>query len=128
MQAVVKMPRIEITGETIPAELLDFLKKNYRDVRVFDDGEEYITVTQTDWYRQMKADYSPAQALRNYRRRLRMSRKTLGEKLGMPRRSIAAMERGKFNIDQATAHRLAEVFQTFPERFTATLLSNSSFR
>ena len=27
MQAVVKMPRIEITGETIPAELLDFLKK-----------------------------------------------------------------------------------------------------
>lgn len=118
MQAVVKMPRIEITGETIPAELLDFLRKNYRDVRIFDDGEEYITVTQTDWYRQMSADYSPVQALRNYRRRLRMSRKTLGEKLGVPGRSIAAMERGKLNIDQATAHRLAEVFQTFPERFT----------
>lgn len=81
-------------------------------------GEEYITVTQTDWYRQMSADYSPVQALRNYRRRLRMSRKTLGEKLGVPRRSIAAMERGKLNIDQATPHRLAEVFQTFPERFT----------
>ena len=45
MQAVVKMPRIEITGETIPAELLDFLKKNYQDVRIFDDGDEYMTVT-----------------------------------------------------------------------------------
>jgi len=117
MQAVVKTPHIEITGENIPKKLLDFLKKNYKNVELIDDEEEYIDITQTDWFRQMAAEDSPAEALKRYRKRFGMSQIELGEKLNMLKQNVSAMERGTRGISKATAHKLAEIFHSYPGRF-----------
>lgn len=117
MLAVVKKPHIEISGDTIPEKLLKFLTENYDKVEVLNDDEVSIDITKTDWYLEHFTTATPGAVLKRYRRRARMSQKELGEKLGVAKQNISAMERGTRGISKANAHKLAEIFQTSPARF-----------
>ncbi len=117
MLAVVKKPHIEINAEEIPEKLLKFLTDNYHNVEIINNDEELVDITQTAWYREKANKSTPGQVLKRYRKRNGMSQTQLGEKLGMAKQNISAMERGTRGISKATAHQLAEIFQVSPGRF-----------
>jgi DNA-binding XRE family transcriptional regulator len=117
MLVVVKKPHIEIEGESIPEELLQFLHEHYGSVELFSEDEELFDITETEWYREMKNDSSPGDILKRYRKRAGLSQSQLAEKLGMVKQNISAMENGSRGISKTTAHRLSEIFQVSPARF-----------
>jgi DNA-binding XRE family transcriptional regulator len=116
MQAVVKTPHIVVTAETIPEELINFLKDHYKKVDIIEDDEAQ-DITETDWYRKMQNRATPGATLKRYRKRAEMSQSELAEKLGMVKQNISAMEKGTRGISKLTAHKLAEIFQVSPGRF-----------
>ena len=116
MLAVVKTPHIEVTAETIPEELMNFLKDHYKKVEVIEDDEAQ-DISETDWYRKMQSTASPGSTLKRYRKRAEMSQAVLADKLGMVKQNISAMEKGTRGISKQTAHKLAEIFQVSPGRF-----------
>jgi len=120
MQALVKTPHtdIRIQGE-IPARVLEALKSEYgAKLRIYEDDEEYVDIAETDWYKEIKAQTTPGDAIRVYRENLGLTQAQLGEKLGgLPRQIISGMERGKRSISLATAKKLAVIFQVPASRF-----------
>jgi DNA-binding XRE family transcriptional regulator len=117
MLAVVKKPHIEISGDTIPEKLLKFLADNYDKVELLNDDESFVDITKTGWYLEHASTTTPGAVLKRYRKRAGISQKELGEKLGLAKQNISAMERGSRGISKANAHKLAEIFQTSPARF-----------
>jgi len=113
----VKKPHIEISGESIPEELLSFLRDHYKKIDIIEDDESIQDITDTDWYKKMQGRSTPGSILKRYRKRAEMSQKELAEKLGMVKQNVSAMEKGTRGISKATAHKLAEIFQVSPGRF-----------
>ena len=120
MQALVKTPRtsINIQGD-IPSHVLDMLKTEYGDeLKIYQDEEGYIDITQSDWYKEMKAETTPGDAMRIYRKNRQWTQAQLGEKLGkVPRQIISNMESGKRSISLATAKKLSNIFNVPASRF-----------
>ncbi|WP_446008462.1 helix-turn-helix transcriptional regulator [Candidatus Electrothrix sp.] len=120
MQALVKTPRtdIRIQGEISP-RLLDILQSEYGgSLKIYDGDEEYVELTETDWYRQTKAKTAPGDAMRIYRKNQQMTQAELGKRLGnVPRQLVSNMERGKRAISLATAKKLAAIFNVPASRF-----------
>ncbi|WP_460053615.1 helix-turn-helix domain-containing protein [Spirochaeta dissipatitropha] len=112
-----KKPHIEISGDSIPEELIHFLKSHYQDIEIIADDEQALDITDTEWYQEMKENSSPGSTLKRYRRRAEMSQRELAEKLEMVKQNISAMEKGRRGISKRTAHKLAEIFQVSPARF-----------
>ena len=76
MQAVVKTHHIRIEADTIPEELLSFLKKQYGDVEIIiDPDEEYVEITKSSWYRNIKKKLGPG-----YHDRISPISKTVAER------------------------------------------------
>ncbi len=118
MLAVVKKPHIEISGENIPAKLIKFLTDNYSKIEIINDDDISIDITETSWYLEQKNSLSkPGETLKRYRKRLGLSQKQLGDKLGIAKQNISAMERGTRGISKANTRKLAEIFHTSPARF-----------
>ena len=117
MLAVVKKPHIEISGESIPEELLIFLRDHYEKIEIIENEEASQDITDTQWYQSMQGRSNPGSTLKRYRKRAEMSQTELAEKLGMVKQNISAMEKGKRGISKATAHKLAEIFHVSPARF-----------
>lgn len=120
MQALVKTPRtdIRIQGEISP-RLLDILQSEYGgSLKIYDGDEEYVELTETDWYRETKAKTAPGDAMRIYRKNKQMTQAELGKRLGnVPRQLVSNMERGKRAISLATAKKLAAIFNVPASRF-----------
>lgn len=120
MQAVVKMPHIEIhiKGE-IPQKILSVLEEEYgHHVEIEEDDEALVNVFETDWYRDVKSRMTPGKYLKVYRENHGLTQVELGRRLGnVPRQHISNMERGSRNISLKTARKLAEIFSVSPERF-----------
>ncbi|MDA3940344.1 MAG: helix-turn-helix transcriptional regulator [Spirochaetia bacterium] len=117
MLAVVKKPHIEISGDDIPEKLIKFLTDNYQKVEIINDDDDFVDITDTSWYLEHSNTHLPGNALKRYRKRANISQKELGDKLGVAKQNISAMERGTRGISKANAHKLAEIFQTSPVRF-----------
>jgi DNA-binding XRE family transcriptional regulator len=117
MLAVVKKPHIEISADTIPEELLRFLKEHYRNIEIIEDDEVSQDITATAWYREMQGRVTPGSILRRYRKRAGMSQAELASRLGMVKQNISGMENGSRSISKASAHKLAKLFQVSPGRF-----------
>ncbi len=118
MLAVVKKPPIEIAGDNIPAKLIKFLTDNYKKVEIINDDDILVDITKTGWYLENAANMSkPGDVLKRYRKRAGLSQKELGDKLGIAKQNISAMERGTRGISKANARKLAEIFQTSPAKF-----------
>jgi DNA-binding XRE family transcriptional regulator len=120
MQALVKTPRtdIRIQGD-IPARILDVLRNEYGGkLKIYEGDDETVEITETDWYREIKAQTTPGDAMRIYRENAGMTQAQLGEKLGnVPRQIVSNMERGKRSITLATAKKLAVIFNVPATRF-----------
>ena len=117
MLAVVKKPHIEINAEEIPEKLLKFLTDNYSKVEIINNDDDFVDIAETSWYRERAYRSTPGQVLKRYRKRNDMSQAELGEKLGIAKQNISAMERGSRGISKAIARDLAEIFQISPGRF-----------
>jgi len=114
----VKTPRtdIRIQGE-IPVRILDALRSEYgRDLKIYEDDEEFVEIKETEWYRNLSV--SPGEVMRVYRENHNLTQAQLGEKLGnVPRQIVSNMERGKRAISLATAKKLAAIFNVPASRF-----------
>ena len=120
MQALVKTPHtdIRIKGE-IPPRILEVLRHEYgTKLKIFEGDDEVVLITETDWYREIKAQTTPGDAMRIYRENAGMTQAQLGEKLGdIPRQIVSNMERGKRPISVATARKLSAIFEVPASRF-----------
>jgi DNA-binding XRE family transcriptional regulator len=120
MQALVKTPRtdIRIQGE-IPPRLLDVLRSEYGSrLKLSEDDDECVEVTETEWYKETKAAASPGDVMRIYRKNQQMTQAQLGEQLGgLPRQTVSNMECGKRAVSLATAKKLAVIFNVPASRF-----------
>jgi len=120
MQALVKTPRtsIHIQGE-IPSRILEMLRSEYGgELKIYEGDEEYIEVTESDWYKEMTEITTPGDAMRIYRKNHQLTQEQLGNKLGnVPRQIVSNMERGKRSISLATAKKLSVIFNVPASRF-----------
>jgi DNA-binding XRE family transcriptional regulator len=120
MQALVKTPRtnIHIKGE-IPSHILEMLRKEYGgDLKIYEGDEEYVEVTESDWYKETAEITTPGDAMRIYRKNHQLTQEELGKKLGnVPRQIVSNMERGKRSISLATAKKLSVIFNVPASRF-----------
>ena len=120
MQALVKTPHtsINIQGD-ISSRVLDVLQSEYGDkLKVYRGEDEYLDVTQSDWYKEIKAETTPSDAMRIYRKNRQWTQAQLGKKLGnVPRQIISNMESGKRSISLATAKKLSVIFNIPASRF-----------
>jgi len=120
MQALVKTHRtnIQIQGD-IPSRVLDVLRSEYgEDLKIYDGEDEYVEITDTDWYEEIKTKSTPGDAMRIYRQNKQLTQEQLGKKLGnVPRQIISNMERGKRSISLATAKKLSVIFNVPVSRF-----------
>ncbi len=118
MQVVAKTPRIDIRIEgEIPEAVLKALKAELGDeLKIRDGDDEYVDVTETDWYKGVKL--IPGEALRHYREMHSLTQSQFGRKLdGIPRQHVSNMENGRLAISVDMAKTLAAVFNTTPVLF-----------
>jgi DNA-binding XRE family transcriptional regulator len=120
MQVLVKTHRtnIQIQGD-IPSRILDALRNEYGGkLKIYEGEDEYVELTETDWYKETKSKTTPGEAMRIYRDNQQLTQTQLGEKLGnVPRQIISNMERGKRSISLATAKKLSAIFNVPASRF-----------
>ena len=119
MQAVVKMHRIRIEAESIPEDLIEFLKRTYGEVEIIEDpDEEFVEVTKTDWYKKIRKKITPGENMRFYRDLRDWTQDELGERLGgVSRQNVSGMEKGRREISKKTAKALAKLFDISVEKF-----------
>jgi DNA-binding XRE family transcriptional regulator len=115
MIAVIKNPRIEIKGD-IPADFLAITRKFFGNVEVKTD-DELENIADTAWYKRHAAKRTPGLNMRNFRELHGYTQNELAEKLGILRNHVSAMENEKRAISKAMALKLADIFETSPERF-----------
>ncbi len=120
MQVHVKTPhiKIDIEGE-IPESILAIVKKEYgTKVKIANDNDEYISATETEWYKKTMADMTPARAMKAYRLSRGMTQIELGKELGdVPRQHISNMEKGIRKINIELAKKLSRIFKVSVEKF-----------
>ena len=127
MQVVVKEPHIKFSINTdvdIPTTFLDklanFIQNEYNsDVNViYDDDDELVDITKTEWYQEMEKSRKPGTTVKIYRQNLKMTQKELGEKLGgFSKQYISDIENARRNISLDVAKKLSIIFKKSIKRF-----------
>ena len=118
MLVVVNQPHINnftIQG-TISDKDLQFLKKHFGEsltVR-YDD---LVDFHDTDWFKEVEPELTPASNLAFYRRLMKMTQSELGEKLGVSKQVVSDMEHERRSISKETAKELSKIFNVSVERF-----------
>ena len=109
MQVVAKKHHIDIHGQ-IPDGLIKIIEKKYgkKNVTVIDD--DFVDVTETEFYKKMKAERTPGRTLRAYRQRDNLTQAALAKKAGVYAQNISNMEKGSRTITVELAKRFAEIF------------------
>ncbi len=122
MLAVVKTPHtkttlFEVKGD-VPSKIIKYLKQDY-DVEVTtDEDEEYVDITETDWYKDMKKEMTPGDAVRVYRDNFGFSQAELGKRLGgLSRHTVSDMENNRRGISKDIAKKLSSIFNVSADRF-----------
>ena len=121
MQAVVKTPHIEINIKgDIPQKIITLLKEEYgKKVKLItDEDDEYADIFETDWYKKIKAEKTPGDNMKIYRKIHKLTQEKLGEMLGgIPKQHISNMENGSRPVSKITAKKLSKIFNVSVERF-----------
>ena len=122
MLVVVNQPLIndfKIEG-TLSSTFLDNLRKEFGDSMKIvhqSEDEEWVDVTDLDWYKEELEKETPGSNLAFYRKLVKMTQKDLAEKLGVSKQAVSDMENGRRAISKATAKKLAEIFDVSVARF-----------
>lgn len=118
MLVVVNQPHTEgfrVEGN-VPASLVDYLRTCYGYENV-DTEDDYSDFEEMDWYKELRAQTTPGDNLRTYRRRDGLTQAQLADRLRTTRQDVSGMERGTRPISKKTAKELASLFGTSPSRF-----------
>ena len=112
MQVIERNQHIDITVTSGAEVLLPYLRKQWPDLKVVDD-DELIDATESEVYRQIKAEMTntPDEKLHLNRLRTGMTQAQLAQKCGIRRENISLMERGKRPIGLAAAKKLASALE-----------------
>ncbi len=119
MQAVVKMPHIEITIKgMISDSVLNLLRKEYGSNFEIIDDEIPVNIFETEWYKTIKSGMKPGDFIRAHRGKRGWTQEELGAKLGgIPKQHVSNMERGSRRVSLKMAQKLAVLFDTDIGRF-----------
>lgn len=113
--------KVDISGEFIPAALMNAVKAVFSDeeIEVIDnEDEEFVNWFETEEHREITASTTPGDVMRIYRENRGWSQARLGEELaGLSRQKISDMERGRRRISGDTAIVLSRVFGIPVDRF-----------
>ena len=117
MLAVVKKPHTKkelfsLKGD-IPKYLLKQLEDKYgkRFKVLKEDENEWVDITETEWYQNMKEKMTPGKTIRVYRDNMGLTQEQLGEELGKSRRKISDYENGHRGISKKFALELSAFFK-----------------
>ncbi len=118
MQALVKMPHIEISAKgQIPVKVLSALKKEFGENLEINDDDDLVDITITDWYKEMQGKRTPGSALKGYRLNRGFSQASLAKKIGVTPANVSDMEHGRRGISKEMAKKLSKVLKAPVERF-----------
>jgi antitoxin component HigA of HigAB toxin-antitoxin module len=118
MLVVVKKPHIEIKGVEKPEKLISFLEKDYGKENVIIDEEDWINITETEWYKKTKASMGPKDHMKAYRHSRGWSQDELVKRLGgFSRQRVSDIESGRRPITLEVAKKLVEIFGVSIEKF-----------
>lgn len=127
MQVVVKKPRIKFSIHTdveVPTtfmqKLANFIQNEYNSSVniIYDNDEELVDITETEWYQEMEKIRNPGTTVKIYRQNIKMTQAELGKKLGgLSKQYISDIENGRRNISLDVARKLSVIFKKSVERF-----------
>jgi antitoxin component HigA of HigAB toxin-antitoxin module len=99
-----------------PRRILADAKRRYAAyLNIVDD--ESVPITETEWYRRMSKEMTPARYLKTYRETFGYSQAKLGELIGTPASRISDFETGQRAISRKNAKKLAALFNVTPGVF-----------
>ncbi len=81
------------------------------------NDEEYEYITDSDWFREVRAVTTPGDTMKIYRENFELSQAKLGEKLGITRHKVSDYENGRRTIGKELAKMLSKFFEIPVERF-----------
>ena len=80
--------------------------------------EEYLAdFHDTDWFKEVEPELTPASNLAFYRKLMKMTQAELGDKLGVSKQVVSDMESGWRAISRKTAKELSRIFNVSASRF-----------
>jgi len=97
---------------TTPRKILSDARKRYAPYLDHIDEEESIPIAQTQWYKRMSEEMTPARYLKTYREIAGYSQAQLGALVGIPASRISDYETGQRAISKEMAKKLSQVFKT----------------
>lgn len=119
MLVVVNQPHINnftIQG-TISDKDLQFFKKHFGESLVVEDDEDLVGFRDTDWFKEIEGEITPASNLAFYRKLSKMTQTELGQMLGVSKQVISDMEHERRSISRKTAKELSRIFNVSVDRF-----------
>ena len=119
MLVVVKNPRInlKLEGQGV-RKIIDLIKNTFEDVEVKkNDSDELVLIENTDWYKELSKDLTPAKALKVYRSNANLTMVEVSEKSGIAQSHLSDMENGKRNIGKISAKKLGKALNCSYKRF-----------
>lgn len=93
------------------AEVLAGLKRLYPDGIVVDSDEEFVDLSETDWYRSRQTSMTPGKRLRLYRHNAGLTQARLSELTGIAKGNLSQMEHDKRPLGKIVAQRLARALK-----------------
>ncbi|MCP4751726.1 MAG: helix-turn-helix transcriptional regulator [Proteobacteria bacterium] len=110
------VPLFKMKGD-VPERIIEFIEKEF-DVEVEEEDEEYVDITETEWYRDMQRNWTHGDSISVYRYKAGYTQAQLGELLGgVSRQVVCDMEKGRRGISKDMAKKLAKILKTRVEKF-----------
>ncbi|MEA4864812.1 MAG: helix-turn-helix transcriptional regulator [Sphaerochaeta sp.] len=110
---------IRMKGD-IPQDIIVLLKKHYGSDLFIEDDDQYMSVAEMPWFKEMDAEMSPGRTLRFHRRLANMTQKQLADTLGVAKQYICDLE-----MEEKQSARQK---QSNLQRFSSSPLHGSSRR
>jgi DNA-binding Xre family transcriptional regulator len=106
---------VEITGEGAD-KVIEILKTKLPGLKVSDE-DEYVNITDTDFWKETEKYETPGRALWTYRDNAGLTLTKLAEMTGIAKSHLSAMEHDKRSIGVATAKKLGSALKCDYRRF-----------
>jgi DNA-binding XRE family transcriptional regulator len=102
---------------TTPRKIIAEARNRYAAYLDNTDDDELIPIAETEWYRRMSREMTPARYLKTYREIAGYSQAKLGQLVGAPASRISDYETGQRAISKEVAKKLADLLKTTPAVF-----------
>lgn len=81
------------------------------------NGEEYVRIAESDWYKEMSKTMTPGKYLRILREASGHTLTEIGEKIGVSAPRVCDYEAGRREISKTIAKKLSKIFLVPGEKF-----------